>query len=62
MKAIGIMVAISMLLSSMLCAAPPLIASISNQQKSAGTTYTYTPALSAGGTVSWEKTYGPDDL
>ena len=43
-------------------AAVPQIATIANDSASQGTTYSATPALSAGANVRWTKEFGPDDM
>jgi len=53
-----------MLLMGATCAiaAVPQIASIANDTASQGTTYSKTPALAAGASVTWTKEFGPDDM
>ena len=43
-------------------AAAPQIQAIANDASNTGVTYTKTPVLTAGGTVTWRKEFGPDDM
>ena len=43
-------------------AAAPQIQTIANDVSATGITYTKTPMLTSGGTVTWRKEFGPDDM